>query len=76
MTTGSAWRGSACRSPWKADGVESGAETPDDVLQRWVKVIDQDRCIGCHACTTACKSENEVPLGVTRTYVKSVEIGT
>ncbi|HUZ22016.1 MAG TPA: 4Fe-4S dicluster domain-containing protein [Acidimicrobiales bacterium] len=42
---------------------------------RWVKVIDQTRCIGCHACTTACKSENEVPLGVTRTYVKSVDIG-
>ncbi|MGH9116239.1 MAG: 4Fe-4S dicluster domain-containing protein [Acidimicrobiales bacterium] len=43
---------------------------------RWVKVLDQSRCIGCHACTTACKSENEVPLGVTRTYVKSVEVGT
>jgi Fe-S-cluster-containing dehydrogenase component len=41
-----------------------------------VKLLDQDRCIGCHACTTACKSENEVPLGVTRTYVKSVEVGT
>ena len=43
---------------------------------RWIKVIDQTRCIGCHACTTACKSENEVPIGVTRTYVKAVEIGT
>jgi Fe-S-cluster-containing dehydrogenase component/formate-dependent nitrite reductase membrane component NrfD len=43
---------------------------------RWVKVLDQTKCIGCHACTTACKSENEVPLGVTRTYVKSVEVGT
>ncbi len=43
---------------------------------RWVKVLDQERCIGCHACTTACKSENEVPLGVTRTYVKAVEVGT
>jgi Fe-S-cluster-containing dehydrogenase component/formate-dependent nitrite reductase membrane component NrfD len=43
---------------------------------RWIKVIDQSRCIGCHACTTACKSENEVPLGVTRTYVKAVEVGT
>jgi Fe-S-cluster-containing dehydrogenase component len=42
---------------------------------RWVKVLDQTRCIGCHACTTACKSENEVPLGVTRTYVKSVDVG-
>ncbi len=43
---------------------------------RWVKVLDQTRCIGCHACTTACKSENDVPVGVTRTYVKSVEVGT
>jgi Fe-S-cluster-containing dehydrogenase component/formate-dependent nitrite reductase membrane component NrfD len=41
-----------------------------------VKVVDQTRCVGCHACTTACKSENEVPLSVTRTYVKSVEVGT
>ena len=38
-------------------------------------VIDQRKCIGCHACTTACKSENEVPLGVFRTWVKSVETG-
>jgi Fe-S-cluster-containing dehydrogenase component len=38
-------------------------------------VIDQTVCIGCHACTTACKSENEVPVGVTRTYVKSVDVG-
>ena len=25
-------------------------------------VLDQRRCIGCHACTVACKSENDVPL--------------
>ena len=42
---------------------------------RWIKVLDQSRCIGCHACTTACKSENDVPLGVTRTYVKYVDVG-
>jgi Fe-S-cluster-containing dehydrogenase component/formate-dependent nitrite reductase membrane component NrfD len=42
---------------------------------RWAKVIDQTSCIGCHACTTACKSENEVPLSVTRTFVKYVETG-
>ena len=41
----------------------------------WAKVIDQTKCIGCHACTTACKSENEVPLSVTRTFVKSVDVG-
>lgn len=38
-------------------------------------VIDNRRCIGCHACSTACKSENEVPLGVARTWVKTVEVG-
>jgi Fe-S-cluster-containing dehydrogenase component/formate-dependent nitrite reductase membrane component NrfD len=42
---------------------------------QWGKVIDQTRCIGCHACSTACKSENAVPLGVNRTYVKYVDIG-
>ena len=43
---------------------------------QWGKVIDQNRCIGCHACTVACKQEHSVPLGVTRTYVKQVEVGT
>jgi Fe-S-cluster-containing dehydrogenase component/formate-dependent nitrite reductase membrane component NrfD len=43
---------------------------------QWGKVIDQTRCIGCHACSTACKSENAVPLGVNRTYVKYVDVGT
>jgi Fe-S-cluster-containing dehydrogenase component/formate-dependent nitrite reductase membrane component NrfD len=38
-------------------------------------LINNDTCIGCHACSTACKSENEVPLGVQRTWVKSVETG-
>jgi Fe-S-cluster-containing dehydrogenase component/formate-dependent nitrite reductase membrane component NrfD len=42
---------------------------------QWGKVIDHTRCIGCHACTTACKSENVVPLSVTRTYVKHVDVG-
>ena len=38
-------------------------------------VIDNGRCIGCHACSTACKSENQVPVGVHRTWVKYVEQG-
>jgi Fe-S-cluster-containing dehydrogenase component/formate-dependent nitrite reductase membrane component NrfD len=55
--------------------VDPTAATGSDAGVRWIKVIDQDRCIGCHACTTACKSENEVPLSVTRTYVKYVDVG-
>ncbi len=38
-------------------------------------VINNKTCIGCHACSTACKSENDVPLGVYRTWVKYVERG-
>ena len=32
-------------------------------------------CIGCHACTVACKSEHDVPIGVNRTHVKYIEKG-
>jgi Fe-S-cluster-containing dehydrogenase component/formate-dependent nitrite reductase membrane component NrfD len=42
---------------------------------RYGFVIDQRTCIGCHACTVACKEENQVPLGVFRTWVKYVERG-
>jgi Fe-S-cluster-containing dehydrogenase component len=38
-------------------------------------VIDHRRCIGCHACTVACKQENDVPVGNFRTWVKYVEKG-
>jgi Fe-S-cluster-containing dehydrogenase component/formate-dependent nitrite reductase membrane component NrfD len=39
-------------------------------------VIDHRKCIGCHACTVACKEENQVPLGTFRTWVKYVEKGS
>jgi Fe-S-cluster-containing dehydrogenase component/formate-dependent nitrite reductase membrane component NrfD len=39
-------------------------------------LIDHDRCIGCHACTVACKAENDVPVGNFRTWVKYVENGS
>ncbi len=37
--------------------------------------IDQRTCIGCHACTVACKTEHEVPVGQFRTWLKYVEKG-
>jgi len=38
-------------------------------------VIDNRVCIGCHACTVACKAEHLVPIGVNRTWVKYIERG-
>ncbi len=42
---------------------------------RYGFIIDNRKCIGCHACTTACKAEHDVPVGVFRTWVKQVEKG-
>src|SRR5438034_2340717 len=44
--------------------IEQQAQRTDTV--QWAKVIDHTRCIGCHACTTACKSENVVDRKSTR----------
>ena len=43
---------------------------------RYGFVIDQNRCIGCHACTVACKEEHNIAVGVNRTWVKYIEKGS
>ena len=37
--------------------------------------IDLRKCIGCHACTIACKAEHQSPIDVNRCWVKTVEQG-
>jgi molybdopterin-containing oxidoreductase family iron-sulfur binding subunit len=41
----------------------------------WMMVVDPRRCIGCNACTVACKSENVTPPGVSYRTVKEIETG-
>jgi len=43
------------------------------LLARWGKVLERDRCIGCHPCTTAARARTRSRSGW-RTYVKSVDI--
>ncbi len=42
---------------------------------RWGFLIDLERCIGCKACSVACKTEFSVPLGVFRSSVKELDAG-
>jgi len=48
-------------------------ETPP---KRWGMLVDQRRCIGCHSCTIACKSENNVPPGFWRSWIKGIQKGS
>lgn len=45
-------------------------------MSRLGMLIDLRTCIGCHACSVACKAEFDVPLGVFRDTVKYVEAGS
>lgn len=42
---------------------------------RYGFLVDLRRCIGCHTCSVVCKAENQVNLGVWRTWVKQIEKG-
>lgn len=44
--------------------------------KKYGMVIDTNRCLACHGCTIACTSENNVPDGHYRSWVKIIEKGS
>ncbi len=56
-------------------GEASAGGKPTNKRKCYGMVIDLRRCVGCHACSVACKSEFNVPLGVWRTWVRVKEDG-
>src|SRR5262249_26712286 len=44
-------------------------------MARMKFLCDADRCIECSACATACKNEHEVPWGINRRRVVTINDG-
>ncbi|MDO5043805.1 MAG: 4Fe-4S dicluster domain-containing protein [Coriobacteriia bacterium] len=40
-------------------------------MTRLVMIMDQTRCIGCHSCTVACRTWNDLPMDITYNPVVS-----
>src|SRR5687768_14728016 len=70
VSVDSTQRGSA------AESRGGGCDIVEYLMAHYGFAIDLRKCIGCHACTIACKAEHEIPIGVNRCWVKTVEKGT
>ena len=46
-----------------------------DARQQRTLYIDVQRCMGCRACETVCKLENDLPAGPRYTMVTETETG-
>jgi len=57
-------------------GNETAPEHNKKRRKHYGMLIDTRKCIGCHTCSVACKSEFDVPLGVNRSWVEYTEKGT
>jgi len=64
---------------WRVDAPAQAADpraAPDYDWEKhwWAYAVDTNKCIGCTACMRACRTENDVPEGVVRTWVERYRI--
>ena len=64
----------ACRSR-RSRSVRSARLKEAAIMARMKFLCDADRCIECNACVTACKNEHEVPWGINRRRVVTINDG-
>src|SRR5262249_3993175 len=63
----------ACRS--RRSRSARSRQRKEAIMARMKFLCDADRCIECNACVTACKNENEVPWGINRRRVVTINDG-
>lgn len=49
--------------------ISAPPSTASKTKEKWIMVIDLNRCLGCQSCTMACKAESSTPAGLFRTQV-------
>ena len=59
----------------QSHAVPDQSERKEADMARMKFLCDADRCIECNACVTACKNENEVPWGINRRRVVTINDG-
>jgi len=50
------------------------ASTETGARRQYALVVDTNRCIGCEACSVACRAENDVPAGHWRSRIVPLEL--
>lgn len=60
----------ACSSVYAAS--KGSIQTLPEGAKKYALIHDETKCIGCNACTQACREINQVPEGVARLEIKRI----
>ena len=72
---GAAIAGAGLATSGLIENISEGKTNKPGQGPRYGMVVDLRRCFGCHACSVACKAEQDVPLGSFKSWVLVTEKG-